>query len=226
MDDLERDGVRLHPGILSAGEIAELNTDLEALASSGRSAGVRNLLTALPRLATLASSARLRALLPGKRSWRPVRAILFDKGGTGGDWAIRWHQDLAIAVAERGEAPGFHGWSVKRGVPHVLAPIAVLEEMMALRLHLDPADEASGALRVVPGSHRLGRIAKADQARLIRERGGRLMGAAAGDALALRPLVLHRSDRTDGGHRRRVVHIEYAFRALPPPLRWYQDGRP
>jgi len=97
---------------------------------------------------------------------------------------------------------------------------------MALRLHLDLANEASGALRVVPGSHGLGRIAKANQARLIRDRGARLMCAEAGDALAMRPLVLHRSDRTDGAHRRRVVHIEYSFRALPPPLRWYQDGRP
>jgi len=50
---------------------------------------VRNLLTALPKLSALAMSARLRALLPGRREWRPVREILFDKGGTGGDWAIR-----------------------------------------------------------------------------------------------------------------------------------------
>ena len=46
---------------------------------------------------------------------------------------------LSIAVAERREAPGFRGWSVKQGVLHVQPPADILEGMLTLRLHLsDP----------------------------------------------------------------------------------------
>ena len=52
----------------------------------------------------------------------------------------------------------FGPWSVKDGVPHVQAPAEYLEQMLAVRLHLDDADEENGALRVLVGSHRLGRL--------------------------------------------------------------------
>jgi ectoine hydroxylase-related dioxygenase (phytanoyl-CoA dioxygenase family) len=38
------------------------------------------------------------------------------------------------------------------------APLKVLEQVLAVRLHLDDCDERNGALRVVPGSHLLGRL--------------------------------------------------------------------
>ena len=52
----------------------------------------------------------------------PVRALLFDKT-PGTNWKVPWHQDLAIAVAERREVEDFGPWSVKDGVPHVHAPV-------------------------------------------------------------------------------------------------------
>ncbi len=226
MPNLERDGVRLHPCVLTAGEVARFRVGLDRLAQGERTPGLRNLLTTLPGLRALAGSARMTALLPAamRPAARPVRATLFDKVGTR-SWAIRWHQDLAIAIRAEAEVEGFHGWSVKRGVPHVLAPIALLERMMALRLHLDDADESSGALQIVVGTHRLGRIPRPEIKGLIAERGSVTCVAGAGDVLAMRPLVLHRSDRATGA-RRRILHLEYAAEELPPPLAWHEAGPP
>src|SRR5690349_2907541 len=66
----------------------------------------------------------------------PVRAILFDKI-EGANWKVPWHQDLIIPVGEKQETPGFRGWSVKDGVPHVHPPADVLAGMLTVRLHLD-----------------------------------------------------------------------------------------
>ena len=44
---------------------------------------------------------------------------------------------LALPVAARADLPGFGGWSVKDGVPHVIPPREILEQMLALRLHID-----------------------------------------------------------------------------------------
>ena len=37
-------------------------------------------------------------------------------------------------------------------------PVHVLEDMLALRFHLDDSHEDNGPLRVIPGSHRMGRL--------------------------------------------------------------------
>src|SRR5258706_9140427 len=43
---------------------------------------------------------------------RTVRGLFFDKT-PGANWPVLWHQDLAIAVAERKDIKGWQGWSVK-----------------------------------------------------------------------------------------------------------------
>ena len=89
--------------------------------------------------------------------WAGVRAIYFDKSPEA-NWLVPWHQDLTVALRSRREVPGFGPWSVKDGVPHVQPPVERLEQMLTVRLHLDDADEGNGALRVLPGSHRSGRL--------------------------------------------------------------------
>ncbi len=87
-----------------------------------------------------------------------VRATLFDKTPEA-NWKVPWHQDLTIAVAQRIDTPGFTAWSVKDGVYHVQPPSGILEGMLAVRIHLDDCGEDNGPLRVIPGSHRHGRLA-------------------------------------------------------------------
>lgn len=114
----------------------------------------------VPAVSRLANSERMLGLarlhLCGEP--RPVRVSYFDKSPEA-NWLVAWHQDLTIAVRKRMEVPGFGPWSVKDGVPHVQALVELLEQMITIRLHLDYCDESNGALRVLSGTHRFGRLA-------------------------------------------------------------------
>ena len=194
--------------------------DLIALLGAEPGAGRRGILT-LPAVASLARSERLLALVRPHLPIEPVpvRGIFFDKSATA-NWRVSWHQDVTLALARRVEVPGFGPWSVKDGIPHVQPPVGLLERMLTVRLHLDPADEDNGALRVIPGTHRLGRLATEPIRELRSRQPDVLCGAAAGDALLMRPLILHASGRSSGLRHRRIVHLEYAGFRLPEGLEW------
>lgn len=145
------------------------------------------------------------------------RAILFDKRENA-NWHLRLHRDVTIAVARRVDATGFGPWSLKDGQPHVSPPAEVLEQLVTVRLHLDNADERNGCLRVKPCTHLAGKDISADED-LAPER-GTPVSARAGDAVLMRPLVLHGSERSTTNTRRRVLHMEFAFGDLPAPLQW------
>jgi hypothetical protein len=216
-DQVSANGFALIPDFLSPEQVAELCTALGDTGAAGR----RGML-AEPVVAALAQSPQLidlvRPHLPGTP--QPVRAIAFDKSPDA-NWLVAWHQDLTIAVSERSEVPGFGPWSEKDGIPHVQPPVELLEQMLAVRLHLDPTDESNGALRVLAGTHREGRLTPAQIERSRRDLSETLCPAAAGDALLMRPLLLHASSRAAVPTRRRVLHIEYADASLPPGLDWH-----
>lgn len=165
----------------------------------------------------------LRPYMPHKPEPRPVRAIYFDKSPAD-NWLVPWHQDLTIAVQEQLDTPGFGPWSLKADVPHVQPPVELLEQMLTLRLHLDDADAGNGVLRVLPGSHSHGRLAPSQIQSLRETSKEALCCARAGDALLMRPLILHASSRSSAPERRRrILHIEYSASELPGGLRW-RDG--
>lgn len=209
-------GFELVAGLVGETERRELLDAVGVVDAAGR----RNML-AVPAVTALATSQKLLELVRRHTGGapRPVRAIWFNKSAEA-NWLVAWHQDLAIAVRERIETPGFEAWSVKEGVPHVQPPPAVLERMLTVRIHLDDADERNGALRVIAGSHRLGRLNAEQIAGLREERGETLCVAAAGDALLMRPLLLHASGRSTNDRPRRVLHLEYAGEDLPGRLAW------
>lgn len=153
----------------------------------------------------------------------PVRAIFFDKSPAS-NWLVPWHQDVTIAVARQMEVPGFGPWSRKDGIPHVQPPVALLEGMLAVRLHLDDCDATNGALRVLPGTHRCGRLGPA-QIAATRSAGAEVVcEASAGDVLLMRPLLLHASGKSQTHRRQRVLHIEYCSAELPGGLAWHDAG--
>ena len=214
------DGFEIVPSVLGSVEQRVLLDTLGTVTGAGR----RGLLT-VPVVADLARSPRMLDLIRPHvaREPFPVRAIFFDKS-PGANWLVSWHQDLTLALRERVDVPGFGPWSVKDGVPHVQPPVGCLEEMLTVRVHLDDADEANGALRVLPGTHRLGRLSPSQ----IQERRACqpdvLCAAGAGDALLMRPLLLHASGRSTSERRRRVLHVEYAAFTLPDALRWHEGA--
>jgi ectoine hydroxylase-related dioxygenase (phytanoyl-CoA dioxygenase family) len=205
--------------LLRPAEVDRLLAAMAAIDTDG--VGTRGLSAKVPAVRTLATSSTIRALIEtvlGDGAL-PVRSIFFNKS-VAVNWQVAWHQDTTIAVADRHEIAGFTAWSVKEGVPHVQAPAAVLERMVTLRLHLDAADATNGALWVAPGSHRFGHI-RQDEAAIVERCGTHLCTAGQGDALLMRPLLLHASRKVTSECLRRVLHLEFAASdALPPPLCW------
>jgi len=149
----------------------------------------------------------------------PVRAIFFDKTPDK-NWLVPWHQDLNIAVEEKRETPGFGPWSVKDGLVHVRPPAAMLADMLTIRLHLDDCDADNGALQVLPGTHLDGILTDDRISSAKAEKPPVLCAMRAGDALLMRPLLLHASGKSVSDRRRRVLHIEYAGFGLPGGLAW------
>lgn len=150
-----------------------------------------------------------------------MRGLFFDKP-RGANWGVPWHQDLAIAVKERAEVAGFQGWSVKSGVTHVHPPADILERMVAMRIHLDACDADNGALRLIPGSHRDGKLDNAMIERWVHQGPCAMPTMAAGDLLLMRPLLLHASSKARDGRQRRVIHVEFAAGELPGGLEWFE----
>jgi ectoine hydroxylase-related dioxygenase (phytanoyl-CoA dioxygenase family) len=151
----------------------------------------------------------------------PVRGIFFDKR-SGANWGVPWHQDLAIAVAQRIETPGFGPWSIKEGVVHVQPPREVLEGMLVVRLHLDDCDAENGALRLIPGSHLQGELGTEETRDWCRRVEPTVCEVSKGGALLMRPLILHASSAATKVAHRRVLHVEYAVGELPNGLRWFE----
>jgi ectoine hydroxylase-related dioxygenase (phytanoyl-CoA dioxygenase family) len=148
-----------------------------------------------------------------------VQCTFFDKARDK-NWLVPLHQDRSIPVREKVEFAGLSGWSEKDGDIFVQPPAAVLEQLTAVRVHIDPCPVHGGALRVVPGSHRLGLLTEqgADE---FRARAGELaIPASQGEALVMKPLILHASSKALSGTRRRVLHFVFGPRTLPLGLEW------
>lgn len=225
---LEVDGFAILPDRVGDDPLAELTDRVErAVATRDGGEGkrprtsLRNLLVHLPGLPELLRMSGLAEQIEHLMG-RPAfitRGLLFDKV-PGANWPMRYHQDLTIAVTERRPAPGFGPWSVKAGVPHVEPPVQVLQGMLALRIHLDRCDENNGPLRVVPGSHRLGRLDPSNIPDIRARLGERVCVLPAGGVMVMRPLLLHASSPAESPAHRRVVHLELATDDLPMGLRW------
>lgn len=156
------------------------------------------------------------------RPVRLARILAFDKT-PGSNWGVQWHQDRTIAVKQRADVPGFGPWSVKAGTPHVEPPQALLEQMFTLRLHIDDCGPENGPLKVVPGSHKLGRIPAQDVLRLGTSDEPLVCTARAGDIVAMKALTVHASSPAGKPGHRRVLHLDFATDHLPPPLEWAID---
>ena len=134
-----------------------------------------------------------------------------------------WHQDLTVAARERVDLPGYGPWTDKAGVPHVQPPVEVLEQMLAIRVHLDPCSAENGPVRVIDGTHRFGRLAAEAIDQIRADRSESVCVAAEGALLAFRPLLLHASSPATRPDHRRVIHIEYAAQSLASPLVWHRQ---
>jgi ectoine hydroxylase-related dioxygenase (phytanoyl-CoA dioxygenase family) len=126
---------------------------------------------------------------------------------------VVWHQDTALSLRERRDAHGWGPWSVKEGVICAHAPAAVLEQILAIRVHLDDSNADTGPLRVLPNTHTTGVLTDDEIHELASKIPPVDCHAPRGGLLLMRPLLVHSSSKTKSSNAsRRVLHIEYASR--------------
>ena len=226
MEQLARLGYALLPQVFEAREVGSLVTLMSTvlqssnpavLRSRGRTYGSRDLATLVPEVRAIAKQHMLRELIAQTlgEDAALVRALYFDKPPDR-SWSLPWHKDRTISVKDnRIPSSHFSKPTVKAGIPHVEAHEALLATMLTLRVHLDPMTADNGPLSVMPGSHLVDAPASAAPLELH---------AAAGDVLAMRPLLSHSSSLPKPGttQHRRVIHLELApIEHLPDGYAWH-----
>jgi ectoine hydroxylase-related dioxygenase (phytanoyl-CoA dioxygenase family) len=210
MHSVERDGFAIVPQVVAAPTISRILDALSESAVRRTRAGIRNVLR-IPAIRELATQENLlelarQVLGPGAI---PYRTTLFDKSAQS-NWLVVWHQDTALPLRERRDVRGWGPWSVKEGVVCAHAPASALEQVLAIRVHLDDSNEQNGPLRVLPSTHNSG-VLNDDQLNALASQEAAIdCCVASGGVLLMRPLLVHASSKAKSNEPRRVLHIEYA----------------
>lgn len=214
----DRDGAQLFPQVLDESGCVSLEAAFAQLPTNVPGIRIEDGLELAPFLDSVGPIGAIAATALGPGA-RPVREILFDKTAAR-NWALGWHQDRTIVVTKRIDADGFGPWTIKAGLIQVEPPFAILEHMVAVRVHLDAVDESNAPLRVVPGSHKLGRLREAEIERVVATLGERICPANRGDVWLYSTPIVHASIAADPPRRRRVLQVDYSADAAPGSLTW------
>jgi len=210
LSEVEQHGFVILPELFSRPEAQRLIDDLDRSSLRRSKAGVRHALRH-PAVASLAQEPRLldvaQEILGADAV--PFRATLFDKSPHA-NWLVVWHQDTALPLREQCDTPSWGPWSVKDGVVYAHAPAAVLCRVLALRIHLDDSTAGSGPLRVLRGTHTKGVLSDDDIHDLAEQVAPTDCLVRQGGVLAMRPLLVHASSKSQSEALRRVLHIEYS----------------
>ena len=212
---VEDDGFAVVPSCVDEKTLERLGSKL-----NDNSYAMRNLL-AMPVVRELVRSQAVRTLAEAVlgRNCFGVKGTFFNKTPES-NWKVVWHQDLTVMVRERKEVLGFGRWTVKSGIVHVQPPADVMSRILALRLHLDESGEENGPLRVIPHSHKQGRLSPKEFAEW-QKKGSVTCTVPRGGVLLMVPLLLHASSACVVPKSRRVIHLEFASDELPGGLEWY-----
>jgi ectoine hydroxylase-related dioxygenase (phytanoyl-CoA dioxygenase family) len=210
LETVRDEGYGLIPDVFAPSEIRSLLTALRREALPRTRAGVRHAMRS-PAVARTANDPRMldiaRKILGPAAI--PFRATLFEKLPAS-NWLVAWHQDTALPLQERREASGWGPWSIKDGVNYAHAPAKALEKVVALRLHLDDSILNNGPLRVLPATHTKGVLTDEEIFSIAAQTSNVDCLMPIGGIVAMRPLVIHASSKSQTENPRRVLHIEYA----------------
>jgi len=219
VNDLDGAGYALAELVLADHQCEHIAHSLPAV--SGGRGGVRNLIThpTVVRLLVHEAFGRYLWSVIG-RELVAVKATLFDKTAES-NWRVQWHQDRAIAVRERMNIPGYGPWSTKSGSLHVEPPTEILAQMLAVRIHLDLCGSENGPLRVIPGSHLLGKLADSQVIDVVAAHPMVELYVPKGAIVLMRPLLVHSSTPAREAAHRRVLHVEFAPPESISPLQWH-----
>jgi len=207
---VEEHGFAIIPDVLGQEDISRLSGDLADAMLRRSRAGVRHALRN-PAVAVLARDSRLLGIAKdvlGSEAF-PFRATLFDKSPDS-NWLVVWHQDTALPLRNKQEAQGWGPWSVKDGIIYAHSPADALSQVLALPVHLDDSTEQNGPLRVLPATHTLGVLTDDEIHQLSTQVSAVNCLVQGGGVVAIKPLIVHGSSKSQSENSRRVLHIEYA----------------
>lgn len=205
--DFATNGYLVLDHVVSEAELLAIEAQLSSVGLDG--VGTRNLLSA-SWCRELAERLRAGSIMATVLPPDPVavQCTYFEKSADQ-NWLVALHRDLSIPIKRRIESPGWTAWSEKEGVLFAHPPNAVLESLVAIRVHLEDNTERNSPLQVVPGSH-IGGENPTHRIKCLVRRGG---------ALVMRPLLLHASSKLEEGSRR-VLHFLFGPRRLPDSAEW------
>lgn len=147
-------------------------------------------------------------------NYRCVKSTYYDKP-SGSNWELSFHQDICVNLNKMLTGHQFCSWAKRKNYYEAKASADILEKTITLRLHLDDCGKENGALKIVPGSHKMGLIDVFD----YKENNVKYIEVTEGDILKMCPLLLHASANNHSKKRRRVVHMEFSNLDLP----WYEE---
>ena len=226
-DELRTKGYSIVEGVFDHDEVLRFIELFQCLDNKPDLRGGRRNLLQIAEIRELARSEKLVKLVHpvlGEGAF-PVRGIFFDKH-EGANWKVPWHQDVTIAVRQKIDEKGYGPWSIKEGIQHVQPPSHILEGMVSVRLHLDDCLSSNGALRVIEGSHRLGKLDQTLVSNFVENRLIRTCEVNKGGVLLMSPLTIHASSIAEKPHHRRVIHLDYANVQLGGTLEWFEQSFP
>jgi len=182
---------------------------------------IRQVVSKIPKLKSLVFTEKLRTLLHiiFDETCFLTKAIYFDKPSTS-NWFVAFHQDLSISVDRKEDVSNYKNWTFKKGQFGVQPPLAILENVVTIRIHLDKTEKENGALKVIPTSHLRGiyRLETIDW----KTETEHICEVEKGGIMLMKPLTFHASDRTTNGKQRRVLHLEFSTKQLEKPLQWLE----
>lgn len=181
---------------------------------------IRNLLQEVPALSDLLWTTSFNQFLNMLIGYGNdcVKGIYFDKPAQS-NWVVPYHQDLQISVDRREQVARWINWNQRHGRWSVQPSHYYLNYLYTVRIHLDECNEKNGALKVVPGSHKLGILPDATMQELDKTKAV-ICTVPKGGILVMRPLLVHTSGKSTSEANRRVIHLEFTDRKLPKGLQW------
>ncbi|MCF6442117.1 phytanoyl-CoA dioxygenase family protein [Pseudoalteromonas luteoviolacea] len=219
--NISENGFEILESFLSQCEMQSIKAEVNEFPKTYPKYGIRGANDKFQTIQQLCSSEKLtkmaESILMDKANL--VRVIFFDKTPEY-NWLVTWHQDKTICVNTKADIEGWKAWSIKDGKHHVQPSIDVLNKMAAFRIHLDDCDEDNGCLKVIPNSHKLGILTQNEIDSITQNQPAFSCVVKAGDALIIRPHLLHSSSKSNNPSNRRVVHIEFSSYQLPCNLDW------
>ncbi|MBD2702058.1 phytanoyl-CoA dioxygenase family protein [Spirosoma sp. BT702] len=129
-----------------------------------------------------------------------------------------------MSVDRQEQVAHWTNWNSRHGSWSVQPSHYYLNYLYTVRIHLDYCDEKNGALKVIPGSHRLGILPDADLQTLNKSQ-ATICAVLKGGLLIMRPLLVHASGKSTSNTNRRVIHLELTDRQLPKGLQWREFSR-